>query len=163
MLFLAIVIHGLSAWLQRRHKVYDHLGPMAWATHQFVIAPAWIIFVIMSTQISSFIFWPMPIIIPELGWAILGVAIFLIIAALNIMDVQVLTNGWLFGRGPRRTLQSGIYKHLANPLYDGLALIYIAAAFIGGNAAYIVIGLLMHALLNHFQAKLENLADSLVK
>jgi len=79
------------------------------------------------------------------------------------MDIQVLTNGWLFGQGPRRALRTGIYKHLANPLYDGAALLYIAAAFIGSNAAYIVIGLLMHALLNHFQAKLENMADSLVK
>lgn len=163
MLFLAIVIHGLSAWLQRRHKVYNHLGPMAWATHQFVIAPAWIIFIIMSTQISNFLFWPMLILIPELGWAILAVAFFLIIAALNVMDIQVLTNGWLFGHGPKNHAKRGIYRHMVNPLYDGLALIFVAAAFIGGNAAYLVIGGLVHVLLNHLQARLENLADYLIK
>lgn len=163
MLFLAVFIHGLSAWLQRRFKFYNHLGPTAWATHQFVIAPAWIIFFVMSTQISSFVIWPMPINSPELGWLLLLVAFFLMISALSVMDLQVLTNGWLFGKGPRRALTDGIYKYLANPFYDGLALIYLAAAFIANNAAYLVIGFLMHGLLNHFQAKLENIADSLVK
>jgi len=163
MLFLAIFIHGFSAWLQRRYKIYSHLGPTAWATHQFVIAPAWIIFFIMSTQISNFIVWPMPIILPELGWALLVIAIFLMAAALRVMDIQVLTNGWLFGRGPRHTRRIGIYSHMANPFYDGAALVYAAVAFISSNAAYLVIAGLMHILLNHFQARLENLADSLVK
>lgn len=163
MLFLAIFIHGMSAWLQRRYKIYDHLGPMAWTTHQFVISPAWIIFFVMSTQVGYFASWPMPIIVPELGWLLLVIAIFLMISALTIMDIQVLTNGWLFGKGSRRAIHEGIYKYLANPFYDGLALIYIAAAFITNNAAFLVIGFVMHGLLNHFQAKLENIADSLVK
>lgn len=163
MLLVAIVVHGVSAWLQRRYKIYDHLGPTAWATHQFVISPAWIIFFIMSTQISNFVMWPMPVIVPELGWILLIVAVLLMIAALSVMDVQVLTNGWLFGQGPRRQLHEGIYKYLRNPFYDGLALIYIAVAFISNNAAFLIIGLVMHALLNHFQARLENLADSLIK
>ncbi len=162
-LALAVVIHGLSAWLQRRHKFYDHLGPMAWSTHQFVIAPAWLVFFVMSTQIGQFVAWPMPVNLPEFGWLLLAIAILLMISALTIMDIQVLTNGWLFGQGPRRKLSQGIYKYLANPFYDGLALIYIAVALITNNAAYIVIGVLMHGLLNHVQAKLEKLADSLIK
>lgn len=163
MLFIAILIHSLSAWMQRRFKFYNHLGPMAWSTHQFVIAPAWLVFFIMSTQIGGFANWPMPVNLPELGWLLLLIALFLMTSALAVMDIQVLTNGWLFGRGPRRALHEGIYKYLANPFYDGLALIYISAAFITNNAAFLLVGLLMHGLLNHLQAKLENIADSLVK
>jgi len=163
MLLIAITVHGFSAWLQRRHNVYSHLGPMAWSTHQFVIAPAWIIFFTLSTQISNFILWPMPINLPELGWALLVVALFLMAAALKVMDIQVLTNGWLFDRGPRHTRRMGIYRHLANPFYDGIALIYLAAAFISNNAVYIVVAFIIHVLLNHFQARLEGITDSLEK
>lgn len=163
MLLLAVLINSLSAWLQRRFRSYDHLGPMAWSTHQFVIAPAWIVFFVMSTQVSNFIVWPLPINWPEIGWLLLLIAILLMVSALRVMEIQVLTNGWLFGQGPRRTLHEGIYAYLANPFYDGLALIYIAAAFIANNAAYFIIGFLIHGLLNHFQAKVENIADSLVK
>lgn len=163
MLVAAVCIHSFSAWLQRRFKFYNHLGPTAWATHQFVIAPAWLVFFIMSTQIGQFAVWPMPINMPELGWLIFIIAIFLIISALTIMDIQVLTNGWLFGQGPRRKLHDGIYRYLANPLYDGVSLLYVAAAFILNNAAFIVIAGLLHIMLIHVQAKLEKLADSLVK
>lgn len=163
MLLIAVVIHSFSAWLQRRFKFYNHLGPTAWATHQFVIAPAWLVFFVMSTQISNFVIWPMPVAAPELGWLLLVVAGFLMVSALSVMDIQVLTNGWLFGRGTRRALHDGIYKYLANPFYDGLALVYVAVAFISNNAAFLVIGFLLHGLLNHFQAKIEKLADSLVK
>lgn len=163
MLFVAILIHGVSAWLQRRYTIYQHLGPMAWTTHQFVISPAWIIFFLMSTQVGYFVVWPMPFSSTELGWLLLGIALFLMTSALAVMDIQVLTNGWLFGKGTRRSLHQGIYKYLANPFYDGVALIYLAASFITNNAAFLVIAFLMHGLLNHFQAKLENIADSLVK
>jgi protein-S-isoprenylcysteine O-methyltransferase Ste14 len=162
-LCLAVVVHSFSAWMQRRFKIYSHLGPMAWSTHQFVIAPAWLVFFVMSTQIGEFAKWPMPVNLPEIGWLLLLIALFLMTSALAVMDIQVLTNGWLFGQGPRRALHEGIYKYLANPFYDGLSLVYIAAAFITNNAAFLVVGLAMHGLLNHLQAKLENIADSLVK
>lgn len=163
MLTAAVCIHSFSAWLQRRFKLYSHLGPTAWATHQFVIAPAWLVFFVMSTQIGQFVVWPMPVNVPELGWILLLIAILLMTSALAVMDVQVLTNGWLFGQGSRRKHREGIYQYLDNPFYDGLALVYIATAFITNNIAFIAVGVLMHGLLNHIQAKLEKLADSLVK
>lgn len=163
MLFIAVVIHGLSAWLQRRFKFYDHLGPMAWNTHQFLIAPAWLLFFTMSSQISRFTVWPMPIYAPEIGWALLAIALFMMVSALKIMDIQVLTNGWLFGVGPRKTHHTGIYKYFKNPFYNGVVLIYVGLAFIGSNAAFLVVAGLLYLLLNHFQARLENIADSLVK
>lgn len=163
MLLLAITVHSLSAWLQRRHKMYDHLGPMAWTTHQFVIAPAWILFFMMTTQLGRFADWPMPINLPEIGWLLLLIAILLMASALRVMDIQVLTNGWLFDKGPRHTHRQGIYNYMANPFYDGLALVYLAVALIANNAAFIVVAGILHLLLNHIQARLENIADSLIK
>lgn len=163
MLVIAITVHGMSAWLQRRYKIYDHLGPLAWSTHQFVIAPAWILFFMMTTQIGRFANWPLPVPLPEIGWLTLIVAVLLMISSLSVMDIQVLTNGWLFDNGPRHPRRQGIYLYLANPFYDGLALAYVAVALINNNAAFIAIAGILHLLLNHIQARLENIADSLIK
>lgn len=156
-LLIAVLTNSFSAWLQRRHKFYDHLGPTAWNTHQFVIAPAWLVFFVMSTQIGTFLTWPLPINLPELGWLVLIIAIILFASAIKVLGVQALTNGNLFGIGPKKHVQHGIYRYLNHPIYDSFALVYIAAGLITANGAYILLALVLHALLNHIQANLEKM------
>lgn len=156
-LLIAVLTNSFSAWLQRRYKFYDHLGPTAWSTHQFVIAPAWLVFFIMSTQISSFLYWPLPFKLPLLGWllAIMGIIIFA--AAIQVLGVQSLTNGNLFGYGPEHKVHHGIFRYLNHPIYDSFTLGYVAAGFISNNGAYFLLAAILHVLLNHVQANLEKI------
>lgn len=156
-LLIAVLTNSFSAWLQRRHKFYDHLGPTAWNTHQFVIAPAWLAFFVMSTQIGTFLVWPLPFNAPELGWLIIGIAVFIFASAIRVVGIQSLTNGNHFGVGPQKHVRHGIYRYLNHPIYDSLALLYIGTGVIANNGAYIVLGLILHVLLNHIQANLERI------
>lgn len=156
-LLAAVLTNSFSAWLQRRHKFYDHLGPTAWNTHQFVIAPAWLVFFVMSTQIGVFIDWPLPFSAPELGWILLVFAILLFISAVQVLGLQSLTNGDLFDDEPKTRVRHGVYKYLNHPIYDSLSLAYGAVALITNNAAYILLGAILHLLLNHVQARLETI------
>lgn len=157
MLLVAVLINSFSAWLQRRFKSYNHLGPMAWSTHQFVIAPAWIVFFIMSTQLGVFTDWTMPFDVPELGYLVALITILIFISAINVLGIQALTNGNLFGVGPKKAVHHGIFRYLNHPIYDSFALAYIAAGIITNNAAYIVLAAVLHLLLNHVQAQLEKI------
>lgn len=156
-LVIAVLTNSFSAWMQRKYKFYDHLGPTAWSTHQFVIAPAWLVFFIMSTQLGSFLNLPLPTNIAWLGWltALVGVIIFA--AAIQVLGVQSLTNGNLFGYGPKHKVSHGIFRYLNHPIYDSFALGYIAAGLISNNGAYLVMALILHLLLNHVQANLEKI------
>lgn len=156
-LLIAVLTNSFSAWLQRRHKFYNHLGPTAWSTHQFVIAPAWLVFFVMSTQISTFLVWPLPFNAPELGWLIVIAAIVLFISAIRVLGLQALTNGNLFGVGPKKRVHHGIYRYLNHPIYDSFTLLYIGVGLITNNGAFVVLGLILHVLLNHVQANLEKI------
>lgn len=156
-LLLAVLINSFSAWLQRRYKFYDHLGPTAWNTHQFVIAPAWLVFFVMSTQISNFLDLPMSFDIPELGWLLVVVAVLLFASAINILGFQALTNGNHFGVGPKTRVHHGIFRYLNHPIYDSFTLAYIAAGLITNNGAFILLAVILHTLLNHVQANLEKI------
>lgn len=156
-LLIAVLTNSLSAWLQRRHKFYDHLGPTAWNTHQFVIAPAWLVFFVMSTQLGSFVQWPLPFQIPEIGWGLIPLAVILFISAIRVLGIQALTNGNLFGVGPQKKVCHGIYCYLEHPIYDSIMLIYIGAGIIVNNGAFVIMGLIFHVLLNHIQSNLEKI------
>lgn len=156
-LVIAVLTNSFSAWLQRKYKVYDHLGPTAWNTHQFVIAPAWLVFIIMSTQIDTFISWPLPFELPGLGWLLTIIAVLIFAAAIQVLGVQSLTNGNLFGYGPKHNVHHGIFRYLNHPIYDSFTLGYIAAGFISNNGAYFLLAAVLHLLLNHIQANLENI------
>lgn len=155
-LLAAVLTNSLSAWLQRRHKFYDHLGPTAWNTHQFVIAPAWLVFFAMSTQIGTFLVWPLPFVAPELGWLMLIAAILIMISAISVLGIQSLTNGDLFDDEPKAKVRHGVYHYLNHPIYDSLSLMYVAIGVITNNGAFILLAIILHTLLNHVQARLEN-------
>lgn len=156
-LVIAVLTNSFSAWLQRKYKFYNHLGPTAWNTHQFVIAPAWLVFFVMSTQLGLFLYWPLPFSFPAIGWLLALIAVLVFAAAIQVLGVQSLTNGNLFGYGPKHKVHHGIFRYLNHPIYDSFALGYIAAGFITNNGAYFLLALVLHLLLNHVQANLENI------
>lgn len=155
-LAIAIAIQALSAWLQRKHKIYSHLGPMAWTTHQFVIAPAWVIFFLFASQLGRFVQWPMILHLPGVGWLLGLIALLMFAAAIQQVGFQCLTNGDVFGHRPKRHAGAGIYQYLQNPVYDSLTLLFVAAALITNNFAYITLAAVTHVLLNHVMVKVEN-------
>lgn len=156
-LLIAVLTNSFSAWLQRRFKFYDHLGPTAWSTHQFVIAPAWLVFFVMSTQLGTFVDWPLPFDLAWLGWLMAVLAILLFISAIQVLGIQALTNGNLFGVGPKYRIRHGIFRYLNHPIYDSFTLGYFAAGLISSNGAFILLALILHGLLNHVQANLERI------
>lgn len=155
-LALAVAIQSLSAWLQRKYHIYSHLGPMAWTTHQFVIAPAWVIFFLFTTQLGRFVQWPLPINLPGVGWLLGLIAVLMFLAGIQRVGIQCLTNGDLFGHKPHPRGREGIYAYLQNPVYDSLTLLFVAVALITNNFAYITLAAATHVLLNHVLAKVED-------
>ncbi len=158
-LVIAVLTNSFSAWLQRKHKFYNHLGPTAWNTHQFVIAPAWILFFVLSTQLGLFLNWRLPIDLAWLGWVLAITGVVLFAAAIRLLGVQSLTNGNLFGYGPKHTVHHGIFRYVNHPIYDSFTLGYVATGLVTNNGAYLLLALILHLMLNHVQANLEKIEE----
>lgn len=157
-LAVAAAVNCAAVHLQRRHGAYDRLGRRAWPAHIALLCAVWGAAIACIALSGGEARWPLPDWVRPLGLllGLLGTALFG--AAFRELGLQSLFNGNFFGRGDG--IAGGVYRVLADPMYDAYALLLLSLALRRADAAYLLLALESVVLLNLVEARVERVVPA---
>jgi protein-S-isoprenylcysteine O-methyltransferase Ste14 len=150
---LAVAINCLSVHAQRRHRAYDRLGRWGWPAHIALLTLAWGGAIVCFAFIKGRAVWPLAGWVRPLGIVVGALASLTFGAALRELGLQSLFNGNFFGRAVFS--ERGIYRVLANPMYDAFLLAFVSLALRRADAIYFLFALESLVGLNLIEARVE--------
>jgi protein-S-isoprenylcysteine O-methyltransferase Ste14 len=148
----SVALQQRTAWLTRRFR------RRGWYAHLALIAPAWLAFLVSLPILHERVRWPLPRALRPAGNICLVVAAAVWMPAFAALGPVRAANGDQFGRARRLRIRHGIFRSLANPMYDGYALAFIGTALRSGNAVFLPLAGTSYLLLNQIEARVENAA-----
>ena len=147
---------GSVAFQQRTSWFTRRFGSRGWYVHLAVIAPGWLLFLVLQAQLGRHNAWPLPHWLWPAGAAVVLVGLALVVDASARLGLAGTLNGYFFGRGPQAPVRTGTFRWLANPMYDGFFLLFVGTALLLGNAAYLVLAAESVLLLSLLESSVEN-------
>src|SRR5262245_27855131 len=146
---LAAGTNTLSVELEaRRGHLTRRFGRRAWYVHLALVTPPWVGFLALLPGLGRHVRWPLPRRLRPLGAAFLAIAVLLWLQAYRQLGAVRVANGDHFGRRPRQRVAGGVFRFLANPMYDSYALGLVGLALLRRNAAYLLLAGESYLLLN---------------
>jgi protein-S-isoprenylcysteine O-methyltransferase Ste14 len=150
---VAVAANCASVHAQKRHRVYDRLGRWGWPAHIVLLVLVWGAAVVCLALAGDKATWPMAGWVRPIGWVVGALASLIFGTALRELGLQSLFNGNFFGRGAYS--DHGIYRRLANPMYDAFLLAFVSIALRRADAVYFLLAVESLILLNVIEARVE--------
>jgi protein-S-isoprenylcysteine O-methyltransferase Ste14 len=141
-LVVAIAVNCAAVWAQKRHRFYDRrFGRYAWPAHIALLVLVWgaaIAAIVALVVVGPEPSWPLPhwVRLPGLAVGVVATTIFGL--AIRQLGAQALFNGNFFGHG-RPYSHAGMYALLADPMYVGYTLSFVALALREADGVYLLL------------------------
>ena len=154
---LAAGVNTASVALQQRAACLTRwFGPRGWYVHLGVVLPFWAWFLALLPGLGRRVCWPVPGRLRSLGAPTVAIAGLLWLLAFKELGAARTGNANLFGHGSPEPVRGGVFRLLANPMYDSYALALLGVALQGGNGVYLLLAGESIVLLNGLEAAVEN-------
>jgi len=141
---------------QRNRWLTSRFGDRAWPVHMAIITPGWVAFLIYETLLGSWVHWSLPEVLRPAGAVIaIGAGALFAVSVLQL-GIRKTFNGYFFGSADSAPVSGGVYRWMANPMYDSFWLAFVGIALLRANAIYLVLAAASYLLLNRCEAKFEN-------
>ncbi len=148
----SVALQLRTGFLTRRY------GNKAWYLHLAIVAPGWLVFLYLVSDLGRHRGWPLPQQLRPAGILILGLSCALWLWTFALLGPERTANGNIFGHGPTEPVDEGPFRYLQNPMYDSYLLAFVGLALWKANAQYLLLVLESYVLLNLVEGSVENRA-----
>lgn len=154
---LAAGVNTASVALQRRTGFLTRrFGRWGWRLHLALVLPPWGVALALLPGLGRRICWPLPRALRPLGLPLLAGAALLWWSAFRLLGAARTGNGDAFDVVNARPITGGIFRWLANPMYDSYVLALLGAALRTRNGVYALVAGELYLLLHQMEARVEN-------
>jgi len=141
---------------QRNRWLTSRFGARAWPVHMAIITPGWVAFLTFETLLGNWVHWDLPEVLRPAGVVRAIGAGALFAASILQLGIRKTFNGYFFASTDSAPVSGGIFRWLANPMYDSFWLAFVGIALFRANAIYLVLAAASYLLLNRCEATVEN-------
>ena len=156
-LALAAGVNTGSIAIQQRYQLLTRMfASRDWAMHLLLISPSYLWFLYLIARLVRDRPRGRPGTFRPIGAVLSVAAVVVWAAAYRQLGPARTGNGYFFGRGGSQPVQGGIYRWLANPMYDSYTAMLVGLALWNRDQRFLVLAAEAYLMFNVVEARIEN-------